>query len=122
MKYVLFGLAALALSVGAMGLSADTTLAYRGDPAVQGPSYSTERHEAMERAFESGDYNAWKTLMQGRGRVSQVITQENFAQFAEAHRLAQQGDTVGAQKIRESLGLGLHNGLGRGAGRGTCRQ
>lgn len=98
--------------------SAAAAQAYQGDPSVKGPNYSEERHTAMEQAFANNDYAAWKDLMQGRGRVTQVINQDNFARFAEAHRLAENGDLAGAQKIRTELGLGLRNGSGNGQGMG----
>lgn len=110
------GLGALALSLGVVGVSANTALAYRGDPAAQGPNYSVERHEDMTKAFESNDYEAWKSLMAGKGRVTQVVNKDNFAKFAEAHALAEQGKTEEAQKIRQELGLGVHNGTGRASG------
>ncbi len=118
------GLGALTIILGASALSAGTAFAYRGDPAVKGPNYSPERHTAMLSAFENKDYTAWKNLMQDRGRVTQVVTEANFAKFVEAHNLALQGKTVEAQKIRAELGLGLQNGSGRdGAGmmKGTGR-
>lgn len=121
MKNIRLGLGALALAVGVMGVSAGTALAYRGDPTVQGPYYSAERYEAMEKAFETNDYVAWKELMQNRGRVTQVITAENFAKFAQAHELMEEGKVAEAQKIRQELGLGLRDGSGRGLGAGTCR-
>src|SRR3989338_4964402 len=118
MKKSTLGLGALALTLGVIGMSAGSVLAYQGDPAVKGPNYSVERHEAMEKAFENKDYNAWKNLMQNRGRVTQVVNEQNFAKFAEAHELMEQGKTVEAQKIRHELGLGLHNGSGKGMGMG----
>jgi hypothetical protein len=72
----------------------------------------------MEKAFENNDYNAWKGMMDGKGRVTQVVNEKNFAQFAKAHELAQQGNTTEANKIREELGLGLQNGSGQGFGMG----
>lgn len=81
--------------------------AYRGDPNVQGPNYSPERHQAMIQAFENNDYNAWKEQMAGKGRVTQVINQDNFARFAEAHRLTLEGKTDEAKQIRSELGLGM---------------
>ncbi|MDP2838383.1 MAG: hypothetical protein Q8O53_03865 [Candidatus Moranbacteria bacterium] len=116
MKKTTLGLGALALLLGVAGVSAGTALAYKGDPAVKGPNYSVERHEAMEKAFENKDYDAWKKLMQGKGRVTQVVNEGNFAKFAEAHELAEQGKTAEAQKIRQELGLGLHSGSGKGMG------
>jgi hypothetical protein len=80
----------------------------------------------MEKAFETNDYTAWNNLMSGKGKVTRVINKDNFAKFAEAHILAEKGDTAGAAKIRAELGLGLKNGSGqgqgngRGMGRGNC--
>jgi hypothetical protein len=70
----------------------------------------------MVEAFANKDYSAWKNLMLSRGRVTQVITEANFATFAEAHQLALEGKTAEALKIRQELGLGLHNGSGRNGG------
>jgi hypothetical protein len=121
MKKTTLGLKALVLGLGIIGASTGIALAYRGDPIVNGPDYSIERHEAMIKAFENKDYDAWKNLMTGKGRVIQVVNKDNFAKFAEAHVLAKQGKIAEAQKIRQELGLGLHNGSGkasRGMGMG----
>ena len=67
--------------------------AYRGDPNVQGPNYTAERHEAMTNAFENNNYNEWKNQMQGQGRVTEVVNEGNFAKFAEAHKLMLEGET-----------------------------
>ena len=115
-KKVVLGLGAIALILGVSGAMASTASAYRGDPNVKGPNYSTERHTAIESAFETNDYLAWKNLMQNKSRVTQVINEDNFAKFAEAHRLAEKGDLEGAKKIRQELGLGLKNGSGQGMG------
>jgi hypothetical protein len=109
---ILFGLTALVL--GGSLIAPQAVFAYRGDPTVKGPNYTEERHTAMEKAFESKDYNAWKTLMAGKGRATQVVTAQNFAKFAEAHELAEAGKTQEAAAIRAELGLGLHNGSGQG--------
>lgn len=113
-KKVVLGLGTLALVLGVSGAIASTANAYRGDPGVKGPNYSTERHTAMEKAFETKDYTAWKNLMQNKGRVMQIINKDNFAKFAEAHELAEKGDLEGAKKIRQELGLGIKNGSGQG--------
>ncbi len=122
----------LALGLGVMvltlGISGSIASAYKGDPGLQGPNYSVERHTAMEKAFEANDYSAWKSLMQNQGRITQIINKDNFTQFAEAHRLAEKGDLEGARKIRQELGLGQKNGsgqgmrggVGRSTGRGNC--
>jgi len=116
---IFLGLAAFV--IGSAVITPKAVQAYRGDPAVKSPNYTQERHEAMEKAFENKDYSAWKSLMIGRGRVTQVINAQNFARFAEAHKLALQGKTDEANKIRTELGLGLHNDSGMGQGLGYGR-
>ena len=115
---IVLGLTALALGTGVIFTTASSVLAYRGDPAVTGPNYTAERHEAMENAFETKDYTSWKNLMGDKGRVTQVVNKDNFAKFAEAHQLAEDGKLVEANQIRTELGLNLHNGSGRGTGMG----
>jgi len=113
MKNKILTLSLLGLVFG--GLVLPTAVeAYRGDPNVKGPYYSAERHEAMTKAFANKDYNAWKNLMQARGRVTQVINKDNFARFAQMRQLMLEGKTEEANKIRTELGLGLHNGSGWG--------
>lgn len=115
MKKTVLGLGVLALTLGAIGVSVGMASAYRGDPAAHGPNYSVERHEAMTKAFENNDYNAWKNLMQGRGGATRVVNEGNFARFSEMHRLESEGKTDEARKIRQELGLGSHDGSGHGA-------
>lgn len=110
MKRTTLGVAALVLGLSLIpAVQAD---AYKGDPSVKGPNCSPERHEAMLEAFDNNDYEAWASLMQGRGRVTQVVNKDNFAKFAEAHKLALEGKKDEAEKIRQELGLGLRNGSG----------
>lgn len=104
-------------SIALLGFVGLPALAYRGDYAKQGPNYSAERHEQMQNALESGNYNAWKELMNGRGRITEKITAENFARFAEAYKLAKEGKYEEANKIRQELGLRTGNG---GGGNGEC--
>ena len=112
---IITGTFAIALAVVTL-VSASSAFAYQGDPSVQGPNFSPERHEAMLKAFDSGDYQAWKDLMGDHGRVAQFINEENFAQFAQAHKLAQEGKLEEAREIRAELGLGMRNGAGKGQG------
>ena len=111
-------LGATALVLGGLVMFPRLARAYQGDPNVQGPNCTTERHEAMIQAFENNDYNAWEEQMHGKGRVTQVINEGNFARFAEAHKLASEGKTDEAKEIRKDLGLGLRNGSGRDNGMG----
>lgn len=108
------------LTVGV--LLTNTSLAYQGNSEVQGPNYTPERHEAMEVAFESNDYEAWKKLMEEAGRngmVLQKVNADNFARFAEMHRLMDEGKIEEANKIREELGLKLQGQQGKKDGNGA---
>jgi len=111
-------LGAMVLVLGGLVVFPGLAKAYRGDPNTQGPNCTAERHEMMNEAFESNDYNAWKEQMQGKGRVTQVVNEDNFARFAEAHRLALEGKTDEANQVRQELGLGFRNGSGRGQHKG----
>jgi len=102
--------------VGAFAVSSAT--AYQGDYSKQGPSYSPERHAAMTEAMDNNNYSVWSELMEDRGRITQVINEDNFVQFAEARRLGQDGDVVGADTIRQELGIKTSNGKKVGAGYG----
>jgi len=132
-KKNLFGLFALAV-VGIL-ISTIVVSAYRGDYTVKGPYCDEERHELMETAFETGDYDAWYELMTENGRtprVVEVVTPENFALFAEAHQAAEDGDYERAAEIRAELGLnngfgprdgtGRRGGMGQGKGQGQGMQ
>ncbi len=125
----IFGMFALMV----VGLMLSTTLvsAYQGDPNVEGPDYSEDRHESMEGAFETMDYDMWYELMteDGRhGRVVDVVTESNFAKFVEAHDAAENGDYELAAQLRAELGLnngqgpkdgtGFGKGMGQGKGQG----
>ena len=116
-KGIVLGVLGLAIA-GAAAYSTGA-LAYRGDSNQKGPNYTPERHEQMEKAFENKDYNAWKNLMNGRGRVSEAVNENNFNRFSEMHKLMEEGKTDEANKIRQELGLGQGKGNGqRGQNRG----
>ena len=121
-KTLLAGAAILIL--GGAVITPGLVSAYRGDPSVQGPNYSQERHEAMTQAFENNDYQAWAKQMRSRGWVAEVINEDNFSRFVEARRLMLEGKTEEAAAIREELGLGLAGGpcseksYGRAQGKG----
>ncbi len=120
-KKILGLVGASLLALGAIISLPSLTQAYRGDMSVKGPNYTAERHEAMEKAFDNNDFTAWKKLMEGRGRVTQIINKDNFAKFTEIHKLTEAGKIAEAQTLRKELGLGLHNGQGKGSGMGMGR-
>lgn len=113
-KKTVLTLGATALVLGGLIMLPSSADAYRGDPSVEGPDCTDERHQEMEQAFETNDFAAWESLMQGKGRVTEVVNEGNFARFAEAHELAEEGKMDEARQIREELGLGLGDGSGQG--------
>ena len=121
MNKTILNISAIALGAGAILATTSSVLAYRGDPNVQGPNYTAEKHEAMTKAFENKDFNTWKELMQSKGRVTQVVNEENFSKFTEMHKLMLEGKTDEANKIRTELGLGLRDGSGQGQRSGYGR-
>ena len=114
-KKIILGISALTLMAGTL-LVPGTVSAYQGDYTKEGPDCDSEKHEEMEQAFGSNDYQTWAELMEGKGRVTQVIDEGNFARFAEAHKLAEEGNYDGADAIRQELGLRTKNGEKVGAG------
>jgi hypothetical protein len=113
MKKTAIVLGITAVVIGGVLFSSQSVLAYKGDPNVNGPNYTAERHTAIAAAFAKKDFNAWTKLMEGRGAAKKV-TAQNFAKFVEAHNLAEAGKTDAANKIRAELGLGQKNGTGMG--------
>ena len=104
------------LATSGISLSA---LAYQGNPGQFGPNRMAANHEQIEQALANNDYAAWQTLMAGRGRVSEIITADNFARFAEMHKLMEEGKYAEANQIREELGLGLGRQSGNWHGRNS---
>ena len=116
-KNTVFGM--MALFVVGIILSAGAVSAYRGDYSVEGPNCSPERHEEMQQAFENQDYDSWYNLMTQDGRhprVVDVVTEDNFDVFVQAHDAGKAGDLETAAQLRAELGL--NNGMGPKDGTG----
>ncbi len=67
----------------------------------------SQRHEAVQSALESGDYNAWvATISEGdhEPKILEYINVDNFGQFVEMHQLRQRAD-----EIAEEIGLPKKN-------------
>ncbi len=91
-------------------IAVSMVFAYQGDPNVQGPNYSEERHDAMKDSFENLDYDSWVTLMTEDGRypkIVDVITEDNFEEFVAAKQAAINGDLGPLKEFKASLSLGL---------------
>ncbi|NVN97461.1 hypothetical protein HXX01_04525 [Candidatus Nomurabacteria bacterium] len=95
------GLLALTLGLGLSG----TAFAAQ-DFSKKSPGYSSSFDTQMTKVMESGDFEAWKALVMSKtGKVDPLITKGNFAQFAEAWKLAKEGKIKEANVIRQELGL-----------------
>lgn len=86
--------------------------AYRGNTEEVSPNYSSEVHEQLKAAIESGDYDEWLRLREGNGlptygRMFQVINRENFEKYRDLHNANLAGDVETANSIKAELGLGL---------------
>ncbi len=77
--------------------------------------------EAMQSAITTGDYNTWKSLVEARQakqvNILDVVSESNFAKFAEMHKLMESKDFEGAKTIAEELGLNNVHGMGMGMGK-----
>ena len=111
-------MSAFALGMIAL-LGVSFVAAYQGDYSVKGPDYSEARHEAMEDVFDNLDYKGWVTLMTENGRHPRsldVITEDNFVTFVEAHDALEDRDFERATELRNELGLNNRIGSGKGKG------
>lgn len=81
-----------------------------------GPRFSDNDRTKLDEAMASGNYETWKTVMEEREppRMTEVITKENFAKFAEMHTLRREGKVEEADALRDELGL-PERGKGHGA-------
>lgn len=84
-----------------------------------------EKREAIKKALEAGDYDAWLKAVGEDSPIAKKINSENFDRFLEAYNLFKSGDKEGAAKIFKELGLkrphrrGDRRGPGRRGGQGT---
>ena len=102
------------LMLGVAGLGLSSAYAYQGDPNVQGPNYTSERHEAMSEAFANKNFDAWKEARgdMRNGHMTEVINdEEKFAKFVQMREMRLAGDTEGVNAIRAELELGLGHGV-----------
>jgi hypothetical protein len=115
--------AAAIVAIVAIGGFAVSSFAYQGDPNVEGPNYTEERHEAMMDSFENNDYQAWLEARGdiGRGHMMDVVNEDNFDQFVKMHNLRLAGDIEALDEIRAELGLGQGNRAGGHGMRGEQR-
>ena len=114
------------LSIGI--LVAVPVLAFRGDENARGPRFNPEHHEQMQEIFETGNFEAFRLMIEEsgkKGKMLETITEENFSKFVEMHNFMKNGDKEGAKVFREELGLNFGKGpmmkQGRRGGMGDCK-
>ena len=97
------------------------------DNAQGGPNFDPARHEVMEQVVEAGDYDAWATLMKDGPRgeeMLKVITEDNFAKFAEAHELMEKARAINKELVLPGGKMGKGGLRGEKGefkgGRGNC--
>lgn len=65
-----------------------------------------ETHQQLKTAIEEGDYEAWKTLVESKPKIADIIdNEEDFQKLGEMHELKKAGDIDGAKALRDELGL-----------------
>ncbi len=75
-----------------------------------------ERHQnriAVQQALENQDYEAWVQAIESRTKIRDMVTEDNFQQFAEMRQAKAQGDLETVQDLAEELGLNQF-GFGKG--------
>jgi hypothetical protein len=98
---IMSGLLALTLGLGVSG----TAFAAQ-DFSKKSPGYSQQFDYQMTDVMTRMDYEGWKQLVINKtGQVDPLITKDNFPRFAEAWRLAKEGNIKEANLIRNELGL-----------------
>ncbi len=62
----------------------------------------------MQAAIDSGDYNAWLSAIDGthmEGKLSGMITEDNFGTFVELHKAKQDKDWEKVKALADELGF-----------------
>jgi hypothetical protein len=71
-----------------------------------------EANAAVESALESADYAAWVQAIESMPRITDVITEANFADYVALYNARKSGDFETVRSLAEGLGVGQFNGLG----------
>ena len=58
-------------------------------------------------AIQEGGFEVWRDSMNGKGRVLEVVNEDNFSIFQESREAAKAGDYEKARELRGELGLGV---------------
>jgi len=98
----------LLVSLLAVGI---TAYAYAGNNEtgkLGGRNFQPAQMQEMMTAIENNDYTAWKALideMPMKGGKFDQVTEDNFAEFAQAHKLRVEGKVAEADTILTKIGI-----------------
>jgi hypothetical protein len=92
------GVFAVVLAVGVISVSAS-----QGDFNFRAKKVGLENKEVFVDAIENNDYTAWQELMSKRGRVGELVTEENFANVVKMHQLMEDGKFEEAKDLKKEL-------------------
>lgn len=67
-----------------------------------------EMKSALDEAVEQNDYDGFLKAIEGTPLADIVNTEEDFALFAQAHTLHNEGDHQAAMQLMEELGFAAH--------------
>ena len=115
MKKILFSIIVVCALIT---LTSSQAYAYRADPKIKGPNYSTQRHKSMLKLYEyttdinkmKTNYAEWKKLMAERPILEKINTLDKFRMFLEMRKLRIEGKYQQANELREKLGLNWERG------------
>ena len=83
------------------------TYAYQWNPGVSNPDCTdTERHAAVQKMFETKDYESFKTLYADKWVSRRIASEEQFLKFAELYQAWQDWDTAKVAQLKSELNLG----------------
>lgn len=95
----------MSIIMGSAVFSAGASSNLKTPRSMEGCGISQEAREGVENALKNNDYNSWKSLLEtsGNSEILDVVTEDNFAKFAEAFKLKESGDIEGAKAIIKEL-------------------
>ncbi|MBU1445976.1 hypothetical protein KKD70_01795 [Patescibacteria group bacterium] len=97
---------AFAASENANNANSDSTTRPQFQRGSQERMENRPQFTEMNAAIESGDYEAWVALHDGRNSaLLDVINADNFSKLKEMHEARQSGDIETAEAIASELGL-----------------
>jgi hypothetical protein len=69
-------------------------------------------HEAMHKAIDDEDYEAFKDAIEGTPLADIITTEADFKLFVKAHTLRKEGEHEEAKEILDDLGVSMPQGKG----------